>query len=200
MEQVFLGFNDNEIFTWVILPLLIFLSRIADQSIGTLRLIFLSKGYKFIAPFLGFFEVIIWLVAVSQIMKHLDNVLCYIAYGAGFAMGNFIGIILEEKISIGNVIIRLITGTHYEELVQQLSEHNYGLTLVDAQGSKGPVKIIFSIIKRKDIPHIVSLINMYSPHIFYTIEEVKDIKKGIFRSVSRKSIFKSYGINLKKTK
>ena len=72
---MFESIADTGWFTWVILPLLIFFARIADQSIGTLRLIFLSKGYRVIAPVLGFFEVIIWLVAVSQIMKHLDNVL-----------------------------------------------------------------------------------------------------------------------------
>jgi len=84
-------------FQWIILPLLIFLARITDQTIGTLRLIFLSKGYRLIAPLLGFFEVIIWLVAVSQIMKHLDNVMSYVAYGAGFAMGNYIGMTIERK-------------------------------------------------------------------------------------------------------
>ena len=82
------------IFTWVLLPILIFFARILDQSIGTMRLIFLSKGMKHIAPFLGFFEVIIWLLAIGQIMQHLDNWVCYVAYGAGFAMGNFIGITL----------------------------------------------------------------------------------------------------------
>ena len=91
-------------FTWVGLPILIFLARILDQSIGTLRLIFLSKGMKHIAPFLGFFEVIIWLLAVGQIMQHLDNWLCYVAYGAGFAMGNFIGISIEERLSLGTSI------------------------------------------------------------------------------------------------
>ena len=100
--------GDSWSFQWIILPLLIFLARITDQTIGTLRLIFLSKGYKFIAPFLGFFEVIIWLLAVSQIMKHLDNVMCYVAYGSGFAMGNFIGMAIEQKLSLGSVIIRLI--------------------------------------------------------------------------------------------
>ena len=89
--------SDTWFFTWILLPALIFLARILDQSIGTLRLIFLSKGMKYIAPFLGFFEVIIWLLAVGQIMQHLDNWLCYVAYGAGFAMGNFIGITLEER-------------------------------------------------------------------------------------------------------
>lgn len=192
--------NNSGIFTWIILPLLIFFARIADQSIGTMRLIFLSKGYKFIAPFLGFFEVIIWLLAVSQIMKHLDSVLCYIAYGAGFAMGNFIGIILEERISIGNVIIRIITNTQADDLISNLRSHNYGLTIVDAQGSKGPVKVILSIIKRKDIAHVASIINQFTPHAFYTIEEVKAINEGIFKRIPKKTIFSSLGFKLKKTK
>jgi len=101
-------FFSSELFTWVILPVLIFLARIMDVSIGTMRLIFVSKGMKYLAPVLGFFEVTIWLLAIGQIMQHLDNVMCYIAYGSGFAMGNYLGIVLEEKMSIGTVLIRVI--------------------------------------------------------------------------------------------
>lgn len=90
-------FLDSEIFNWVVLPLLIAIARIMDVTIGTIRLIFVSRGYKYLAPLLGFAEVIIWLMAISQIMQHLDNIMCYIGYGAGFAAGNYIGIILVEK-------------------------------------------------------------------------------------------------------
>ncbi|HNY07524.1 MAG TPA: DUF2179 domain-containing protein, partial [Bacteroidales bacterium] len=180
--------GDSQLFTWVVLPLLIFFARIADQSIGTMRLIFLSKGYKFIAPFLGFFEVIIWLLAIGQIMEHLDNFMCYIAYGLGFAMGNFIGITLEERISIGNVIIRVITGTETTTLVEHLRSLNFGTTVADATGSKGPVKILFTIIKRKEITDVVKIIHQYNPHAFYTIEDVKALNEGIFRSTKRKTI------------
>jgi uncharacterized protein YebE (UPF0316 family) len=173
--------TNSETFTYVVIPLLIFFARICDQSIGTLRLIFVSKGYKYIAPFLGFFEVIIWVMAISQIMQHLDNVFCYLAYGAGFATGNFIGIYLEEKISLGTVIIRIIPKKDTSELVQYLRSNNYGLTIVDAEGSTGPVKIIFSIIKRKEVPNVVTIINQYNPNAFYTIEEVKAVNKGIFK-------------------
>ncbi len=192
--------GDSQLFTWVILPLLIFFARIADQSIGTMRLIFLSKGYKFIAPFLGFFEVIIWLLAIGQIMEHLDNFMCYIAYGLGFAMGNFIGITLEERISIGNVIIRVITGTETTTLVEHLRSLNFGTTVADATGSKGPVKILFTIIKRKEITDVVKIIHQYNPHAFYTIEDVKALNEGIFRSTKRKTIFDSFSFKLKKTK
>lgn len=184
MEHI--GLLDSDIFTWVILPLLIFLARICDVSIGTLRLIFVSKGFKHIAPLLGFFEVIIWLLAVSQIMKHLDNIICYIAYGGGFAMGNYIGMYLEEKLSIGNVIIRVIVKSDTIELIDELKSQNYGLTVVDAEGSQQKVKLIFSVIKRENVEHFVSVINHYNPHAFYTIEEVKSVNEGVFRRNRRK--------------
>lgn len=173
--------TNSETFTYLVIPVLIFFARICDQSIGTLRLIFVSKGYKYIAPFLGFFEVIIWVMAISQIMQHLDNVYCYIAYGAGFATGNYVGMYLEEKISLGTVIMRIIPKKDTSELVNYLRLNNYGLTIVDAEGSTGPVKIIFSIVKRKDVPHIVNIINQFNPNAFYTIEEVKAVNKGIFK-------------------
>jgi uncharacterized protein YebE (UPF0316 family) len=186
-------YNDSDFFTWIILPFLIFLSRIADQSIGSMRLIFLAKGFKFIAPMLGFFEVIIWLIAVSQIMKHLDNVLCYIAYGAGFAMGNFIGMTIEERISIGTVLVRIIPTMNTEELIYALRTRNFGLTTVDANGSRGAVKIFISIISRKDLKEYISIINKINANAFYTIEDVRTINQGIVRNNQRNSIFGTIG-------
>lgn len=184
MENV--DFLNSEIFAWVVLPLLIILARIFDVSIGTVRLIFVSKGFKLLAPILGFFEVIIWLLAVSQIMKHLDNVVCYIAYGLGFALGNYIGMYLEEKLSIGNVIIRVITKADSFELINDLKSQNYGLTVVDAEGSHQKVKLIFSVIKRENINQFVSIINQYNPHSFYTIEDVKSVNEGVFKGDRRR--------------
>ncbi|MBK6347353.1 MAG: DUF2179 domain-containing protein [Bacteroidales bacterium] len=192
--------QDSPVFTWVVLPLLIFLARISDQTIGTLRLIFLSKGQKKLAPFLGFFEVIIWLIAVSQIMKHLDNILCYVAYGGGFAMGNYIGMVVEEKLSIGNVLIRIIPRKDTSELITYLRDNNYGVTSVEAEGAKGKVNIVFTIIQRKDVEHVVSIINRFNPNAFYTIEEVKAINEGIFKKNRARTIFDSFSFGLKKNK
>jgi uncharacterized protein YebE (UPF0316 family) len=166
--------------SWIVLPVLIFLSRILDQSIGTLRLIFVSKGFRKIAPILGFFEVIIWLLAVTQVMKHLYNPLSYIAYGAGFAMGNYVGMRLEEKISIGNVLVRIIPKKDTTQLINNLRQEGFGVTSVDAQGGMGNVKIVFTIIKRKNAAHVISIINKYNPNAFYTIEEIKAVKEGYF--------------------
>ncbi len=187
-------------FTWVLLPALIFVARILDQSIGTMRLIFLSKGMKHIAPFLGFFEVIIWLLAIGQIMQHLDNWLCYAAYGAGFAMGNFIGITLEERLSIGTSIIRVILSSESPELIAALKLHNFGLTILDAEGAKGKVKILFSIIRRKEIPAFLKTLHDYHPTAFYTIEDVKEAKEGVFKRGSEKSLTNGLASMLKKAK
>lgn len=94
-----MDFYHSDLFAYLVLPLLIFFSRITDVTIGTIRIVMVAKGQKKIAPILGFFEVLIWLIAISQIIQHLDNWICYFGYGAGFATGNYIGMIIEEKLS-----------------------------------------------------------------------------------------------------
>jgi len=174
-------FFSSELFTWVILPVLIFLARIMDVSIGTMRLIFVSKGMKYLAPVLGFFEVTIWLLAIGQIMQHLDNVMCYIAYGSGFAMGNYLGIVLEEKMSIGTVLIRVIPQKDTSQLSANLRENGFGVTEVNVEGMKGQVKMILSIINRKDIRDFIERVNSLNPKAFYTIEEVSAVKDGYLK-------------------
>jgi uncharacterized protein YebE (UPF0316 family) len=199
MDISFLA-SDSWVFSWVILPLLIILARIADQTIGTLRLIFLSKGFRILTPVLGFFEVIIWLLAVSQIFQHLDNWLAYIAYGLGFAIGNYIGIVVEQKISLGSVIVRIVPKYDTSELISYLREHNFGITSVNAEGSRGPVKVIFSIIKRRDINNFVSIIKRFNPNAFYTIEDVRAVHEGVIHNAPSRSVFQSFGFHTKKAK
>lgn len=187
METAFLA--DSPLFTWVILPLLIFFARILDVSIGTLRLIFVSKGYKFYAPLLGFFEVIIWLLAIGQIMQHLDNFLCYFAYGIGFATGNYLGIILDEKMSLGTVLIRVVPKMDTTNLINQLREKSFGASVVDIEGMTGKLKMIFTIVKRKDLKEVLGIIYEHNPQAFVTIEDVKTAKEGYFRLSRKKSYF-----------
>jgi uncharacterized protein YebE (UPF0316 family) len=182
-------FLQSDWWAWVVLPILIFFSRILDQSIGTLRVIFVSKGLKNIAPFFGFFEVIIWLLAVTQVMKHLGNPMSYIAYGAGFAMGNYIGIMIEEKLSLGTVLVRIIPRKDTTELVKNLKQDGFGVTQIDAEGVMGSkVKILLTITKRKNVPFVISMINQFNPNAFYTIEEIKAVREGYFGISSRKAI------------
>jgi uncharacterized protein YebE (UPF0316 family) len=184
----FSRFFDNDTFTFIVLPVLIFLFRIIDQSIGTLRLIFAAKGLKRIAPFFAFFESFIWLVAIGQIMKHLDNVYCYLAFAAGYASGNFLGILLEEKLSIGTVVIRVIPKKDTTALINHLRELNFGVTVVPVDGMMGPTKMLFTTIRRKETKHVIDIIKQFNPTAFYTIDEVKQVGGGYFDR-KPKSIF-----------
>jgi uncharacterized protein YebE (UPF0316 family) len=184
----FSRFFDNETFMYLVLPLLIFLFRIVDQSIGTLRLIFAAKGLKKLAPFFAFFESFIWLVAIGQIMKQLDNVYCYLAFAAGYAAGNYFGILLEEKLSIGTVVIRVIPKKDTTELIRHLRGDNYGVTVVPVDGMLGPTKMLFTTIRRKEAPRVIEIIRQHNPTAFYTIDEVKIVSGGYFDR-KNKSIF-----------
>jgi len=179
-------------FTYVILPLLIFFSRIVDVTLDTLRIVFISKGDKYYAPILGFFEVLIWLIAITRIMQNLDNVACYIAYAAGFAAGNYIGLIIEERLAFGVQMFRIITQKEATSLIKSLSEKGYGVTSIEAKGNSGLVHVIFSVVKRTESQKIIELINRFNPNAFYSIEDVRHInenneplKKGSNKSIIR---------------
>jgi uncharacterized protein YebE (UPF0316 family) len=174
---------NNPVFAYAILPVLIFCSRIVDVSVGTMRIIFVSRQEKVIAPILGFFESLIWLVAISQIMLHLDNVLCYIAYSGGFAMGNYVGLRIEDRLAMGTLIIRIfLTRSECDQcdMKEQLSSAGFGVTSIDAQGKNGEVKILYSVIKRRDLKQAVSIIEGCQSRAFYSIEEARSVKEGIF--------------------
>ena len=171
---------DSEIFKWIILPFLIFFARILDVSLGTLRIVFVSRGLKYFAPLVGFFEVIIWLLAIRFVMQNLNNFACYIAYGAGFGLGTFLGIIIERRLAIGRSIIRIITQKDATELIDHLRSEGYGVTRMDAQGSKGLVNIIYTVIRRNDHEKIIGIIHKYNPKAFYTIEDVCLVSEGTF--------------------
>lgn len=171
---------NSELFALVILPFLIFLARAIDVSLGTIRIIFVAHGQKFLAPLLGFFEVLIWLLAISQIMHNLTNPVYYIAYAAGFAIGNLIGILIEEKLAIGNAVIQIITQKETNDLIQCLNTGGYGITTIDAHGTKGDVKIIYVVIKRKDICNVTEIIKKCNPKAFYLVEEIRSASREIF--------------------
>ena len=175
---------EFDMFAYVWLPLMIFVARICDVSIGTLRIILVARGQKIIAPLLGFFEVLIWIIAIGQIMENLDNWTCYLFYALGFATGNYVGMVIEEKIAMGIVGLRLVTAKPATELIANLSEGGYGLTYTEAFGTKGPVHIIFITVSRKNLKKLISIVNNYNPGAFYTIEDVRFVNKGVFQQAN----------------
>jgi len=183
------SFFNSEIFSYVVMPLLIFLARICDVSIGTLRIIFVSKGKRNIAPVLGFFEVLIWITAISKIMQNLDNYVNYVAYAAGFATGNFIGMIIEEKLAMGIQMIMVFANERGTELVQILNSNGFGATSVEAHGAKEKVHLVYSIVHRNELKRVLELIDSFNPKAFFTIEDVKSVNEGIFNPRRQTTIF-----------
>ncbi|MGE5349509.1 MAG: DUF2179 domain-containing protein [Actinomycetota bacterium] len=175
MEQL-----NSDFVTYALLPLFIFLARIFDVSLGTLRIIFVTKGMRRVAPLVGFFEVLIWLLAISRIMQDLDNWLSYVAYAAGFASGNFVGMYLEERLAIGHEMIRVITRKDATNLIQDLRAKGYGVTSVKAEGIEGEVAVIYIIARRSMIKEVLEEINLFNPRALYTVESIKYVNKEIF--------------------
>jgi uncharacterized protein YebE (UPF0316 family) len=167
-------------FQWVVLPILIILARICDVTLGTMRIVFLSRGRRSIAPILGFMEVLIWLLAISQIMRNLSNPITYLAYATGFASGNYIGLWLEEKLAIGMVAVRVFLKKDSELLVQKLQDAGFGVTRLSGMGTQGAVDIIYTLIQRRSISQVIDLIHQVNPKTFFAVEEIRSASQGVF--------------------
>ena len=175
-----LSFFSSDIYALLILPLLIFIARVLDVTLGTIRIVFISKGFKYLALAVGFFEVMIWLLAIGQIFQNFTNIVYYIAYAGGFATGTFVGIFIEDKLSIGTEIVRIITRKEAPKLIGVLKSEGYGVSSVDAKGAYGQVNIIYTIVDRRDIQNVFGIIKKYNPYAFYTIEDIRFVSKRIF--------------------
>jgi len=173
---------SHELYAWVILPLLIFLARICDVSMETIRVIYISRGIKYLAPIIAFFEIVIWLLAMEVVMQDLSNIANFMAFALGFATGTYVGLVIEERLSIGMVILRIITTDESEaQITSFLAAEHCGVTRLDAEGSRGSVKMILSLVNRTDLPRITEFLRSASPHAFFSIEDVRYANEGVFR-------------------
>ncbi len=166
---------------------MIFFGRIIDVTLGTLRIIFVSKGERYKAPLIGFFEVFIWVVVISQILSRANDMTAYLSYAAGYATGNFIGILIEQRIAFGIVLCRIYTNKNGLDVIRLLKECGHGATLVHGTGSVDKVDIIETVIERKEMKGIAQKLTQFDPNLFYVIEDVRTKQNGIF--YKRPSIF-----------
>jgi uncharacterized protein YebE (UPF0316 family) len=174
MENFFtetLGISET-VFSYILLPLLIFMARIGDVSINTIRIIYVLGGRRMTATLLGFFESFIWLMAIRQIFEHLDNWICYVAYPAGFAAGIFVGMIIEERIAYGKVIVRIITRKEIKELLEFLNSERFRYTHVNAEGPDGRENLVFTVLERDELENLLFKLKAILPTAFYTVEKV----------------------------
>lgn len=182
-----------EFYALVILPLLIFFARICDVSLETIRVIYISKGIKYLAPIIAFFEIVIWLLAMEVIMNDLTNIANFFAFAFGFAAGTYIGLVIEEKLSIGMVIMRIVTTEESNDnIFAYLQSEHYGATCIDAKGSRGGVKMIISLVNRIDVPRIREHIEMTNPDAFFSIEDVRYVNQGVFRPKTSNVFTRTY--------
>lgn len=175
----FASLADFDWYVWVGLPLLIFLARVFDVTLGTLRIIFTSRGMRNLAPVLGFIETFVWIVAVSSLVKHAQNVAAYVGYAGGFAIGTFVGMFLENKLAMGTVTVRAIIKRDPKELIGALYKAGFGVTAVEGQGASGIVKIIYTTIKRQDLPVVIEVFHQMLPGAFLSVEEVRSTEQGV---------------------
>ena len=171
---------DINWYEWVGLPLIIFTARVFDVSLGTLRIIFTSRGKRHIAPLMGFVEVFIWVAIIGQISRTATGVPAYFAYAAGFAVGTYVGMKIEDRLALGKLVVRTILSKSGEEIAHALHEAGYGITVVDGQGANGQVKLVYTIVRRRDLAEVTGIIHNIHPRAFLSVEEVRSSQDGVF--------------------
>ncbi|MFP4460028.1 MAG: DUF2179 domain-containing protein [Candidatus Zixiibacteriota bacterium] len=170
------AFMQSGIFQWLLLPLMIFLARIIDVSLGTIRIILVSRSRKALAALLGFIEVFIWLLAIGQILNNLSNWVSYLAYPAGFAAGTLVGMWIEEKIAIGMVILRVVTRKSGIHLSQSLQEKGYYITRIPAESSTGKeVSVLYVIVQRAEVRDVINHVIEHNPKANYSVQDIRGI-------------------------
>ena len=161
-------------------PALIFFARVFDVSLATLRIALISRGQRRLAPLIGFLEILVWLVALGQVVQHLDRPINYLAYAGGYATGTWFGLMLDEKLALGLLGVRVITGKDAKGLIKRLGEQRFGVTSVAARGLAGRVRLIFTVVRRRDLRRLLDLVRRESPEAFVSVTDVRLASEGYF--------------------
>ena len=177
---------DNSIVPTIFnLPTLVFLAETIVVTLATIRTIFIARGWKVLAPFLGFFEVSIWLFAIAQVMQHLTSPSCFLAFAGGFALGNFLGVLIEQKLALGQVVVQVVSKNDGFELAESLRWAGYGVTALDAAGASGPVHLVLTVVRRQQLDRVVSIIKRCDPKAFYSVGDLRSAADGVLPSRRR---------------
>lgn len=150
---------------------IIFILRAIDVGMATVRIVLLSRGRKGAAAAIGFFECLIWVVAVSRVLTGLDDPLRMIAFAAGFAAGTYFGSMVEEWLAIGQTLIRVITSSEREGVATAIRAKGFGATVLNGDGLNGDVRVTFTVIPRKRVDEVLAVVNEIAPDAYLTIED-----------------------------
>jgi uncharacterized protein YebE (UPF0316 family) len=146
-------------------------------------MIMINRGRRKIAPLLGFVEVTVWVIAISQVITNLDNIFNILGYSGGFAAGTLVGMWIEDKLALGHVEISIFSTTQGRKIVQKLRQADYGVTELTGNGRSGIVNLITTIVPRRDVKNIFQLVNQTDPKSFIAVDDMKDVKRGYMHVV-----------------
>jgi uncharacterized protein YebE (UPF0316 family) len=161
------------------LLLFIFFAEMCVVTLCTLRTIFITRGMKTLAPMLGFFEVLTWLFAIGEVMKNLSDFRCSLAFALGFTAGTFLGMLIEQALALGSVIVRTITHKDADALVQELRAANYGVTRLPGEGATGPVQMVFTVVPRAELSMVIAILKRFDPDVFYSVDALQSTASGV---------------------
>jgi uncharacterized protein YebE (UPF0316 family) len=161
---------------------LIFSLRVLDMTLDTLRVLFVMRGRKKIAWVLGFFQSAIFVLAIGRVLTQLDNPLNIIGYAAGFATGNVVGMLIEERIAIGHISLSIISPRRGSAIVAHLRQNGYAVTELSGRGKDGMVSMLNCSVLRKQVDSVYQLISEIDPEAFVTAEDVRPVKHGYWRA------------------
>jgi len=156
--------------------LLIFALRITDVSIGTLRITFLVRGRRGVAGALSFFESLIWLVAAAQVLSTLDSPLKFVAYAGGYATGTMLGVSVERWLAVGEVLMRVVTPVDAPSAEHLLRQAGFGVTVVNGQGMRGDVRILFVVLPRRRTQTALNTVKQVNPEAYITFEPTSQVR------------------------
>ena len=150
--------------------IIIFLLRLADQSLGTMRALLVAKNKPIYAALIGLVESAIWIVAISQVVKDIDDPVLIGSYAAGFAAGTILGSYIERLVGVGNIVVRVFCPANSASVAGTLRDKGYGVTIIDGQGKDGPVKIYLCVIPRRKLSSVLDMIREINPDSFITTD------------------------------
>lgn len=160
----------------------IFFLRVMDMSLDTIRVLMVVRGRRKVAWILGFLQSAIFVVAISSVLTHVNNPLNVIGYAAGFATGNVVGMMIEDRLAIGHKLLTIISPMRGAAVADQLRGAGYGVTEISGRGKDGTVTMLHTSVFRKDMDHVETIILEADPQAFVTSEDVRPVRRGHWRA------------------
>jgi uncharacterized protein YebE (UPF0316 family) len=162
-----------------LLCILIFVLRICDVTLGTIRTVAIVKGHITVAAFLGFFEVLIWILAVSQVITRInESLLLALAFAGGFAAGNAVGILVERKLAMGTAVVRIISTTDGTEIARSIREDGHDVAVFEGEGADGAVTLVYAVAPRRRARSMLQRACSIDPSLMYVSEPAHESFQG----------------------